>query len=268
MAFRRKFSRRFRRPFRRGRPLAKVRRTWVTSFRKTLCDPTFEIPLVVCEGPNALRMVLLSSGLLESGFSDRATVKRIVGDLWIQPTYDGTDGTCPGDVIGVLTGFVQQFAGLIKTQVDASGDLMRYYPLNTDFDFSEAEWLKTWQYMWIPNGELQYTPSTTFTNCAPCPDVHTTGAPDNIFTEGTGTIDIETDCSGEPVTCASLQDPICRPTFNFLRYHHMHFDVKKSISLRENEELRLDFQWMYPGAGSVQNPRVQLFGGIKCLVQY
>lgn len=87
MAFRRNYKR-GKRPFgyRRRAPLARVKRTWVQSLLLDPCDPQ-TIPLCVdVEAPcctTRWEQVILDNAVLQSQFSDRARVVRIVGDVLI-----------------------------------------------------------------------------------------------------------------------------------------------------------------------------------------
>lgn len=275
MAFRRRFRRPFRRTFRRRTPLAHVRRTWVTALLPTVCDFT-EFALVPCgELSNSsaqTRFILLTNSVLEAQFSDRARVVRIVGDLVFQPTWDGTvAGDCTGDFLAALTAYGQAHMGLRRYEKNAAGFALTVDPLGNTQDYSEAQWLRTWQHFWIPNAEVNFAASHTTKSCAVaiCPDVHTTGAPDNIFTEGTGTIDIETDCSVYgPVECSATQDATCIESVKFPVPWHFKIDMKKRIPLREDQELALELEVMWPNTNTLVNPRVQVFGGIKLLLEY
>lgn len=273
MAFRRRFKRRFRRPFR--RPVARLRRTWVTSLVPTACQP-LEVALQPCgELSNSsaqARFILLNSTLLEDKFSDRARIARIVGDLLFSVTWDDTvDATCAGNFVGAISAFGQAFLALRRYQKNAAGFALTLDPLASDFDYSEGQWLKTWQHFWVPDIELQVIPQHVTKSCAIaiCSDTHTTGAPSNILTEGSGTIDIETDCSVYgPVECEATQDTSCIQTVKFPRVWRQHFDIKKRIPVRENEEVAFELECMWPNASLLVNPRIQIMGGIKLLLEY
>lgn len=281
MAFRRRFKRRF--PLRRrGPPLARVRRNWLTSLVPTVCDP-LEIPLHGCPTEvhpeyDLARIVLVSQATLDSQYSDRAKLVRIVGDLWMNLTWDDTSPSTPiQQFIAAVSAYGQAFVGLRKYQVNGLGAVLPVYPITFGGpadDYSDAQWYRTWQHMWIPTSEVTYLPQITTQNCgvAICSDTHTTGLTDNIFVEGTGTINIETDC-GEPQTveCNSVQPDFVSQNARFPIPWHLKLDVKKRIALRENEEIALEFQFMLPTAlagGNLVNPRVQVFGGIKSLLQF
>jgi len=276
VAFRRKFRRFSRgRSFRRGPPVARVRRTWVTALLPTVCD-FLEFALQPCgelhTGSAQTRFVLLPNSQLESQFSDRARVVRIVGDLIFQPTWDATvAGDCTGDFLAGLTGYGQAFMGLRKYEKNAAGFALTVDPLGNTTDYSEAQWLRTWQHFWVPRADVQFAASHTTKSCAIgiCADTHTTGAPDNILTDGTGTIDIETDCTVYgPVECTATQDPACVETVGFPSVWHQRFDMKKRIPLREDQELALEAEFMWPNAATLVNPRIQVFGGIKLLLEF
>lgn len=274
MAFRRKSFRRSPRYFKRRRPVARVRRTWVTSIVPTICNP-LEVPLGPCTegfGPGQGRIILLDNSVLESTFSDRAVVKRIVGDLWFAPAYDlGTNADCDEQFGALTTFFVQAFVGLRKLQTNANGDVLKVDPLASDTDYSESEWLRTWQHMWQPQYRANLDPQHTVNSCAAtiCPDVHTAGLLDNDFVDGTGTINIETDC-GDPqlIECTATQATRCSFQTDVPKFWHLHLDIRKSIMLREFEELGLDMDFLYADAATVTDPRMEITGGIKVLLQY
>lgn len=275
MAFRRTFRPRFRR-FRRRKPVARVRRSWITSLVPTICQPLI-VPLPACVGENQFptgmaRIVLVDNNVLQSSFSDRAVVKRIVGDFWFIPTYDGTDPSDCNDAFAAAGNlFIQAFAGLRKVNVNNNGESLTVTPLVSDFDFSESEWLKTWQHLWAPKAELIYVGAHDVKSCssAICPDVETTGLLDNTFTDGTGTINIETDC-GDPIIteCTSTQDPRCDGKVTFPPPWHLHLDIRKSIPMRENEHLGLELEFGYSNIATLVNPHIEVVGGVKCLLQY
>jgi len=219
------------------------------------------------------RVILVDNSLLEGSFSDRARVKRILGDLWFIPVYFTADPpqTCAESFFAAYSFFVQSFLGLRKIQVNNAGESLNVHPLDNDTDYSEAQWLKTWQHLWQPRSEIGFTAEHTEKSCAAyvCPDVHTSGILDNDFVDGTGTINIETDC-GDPATlqCEFTQDAICRYNTTFPTAWHVHFDIKKTISMRENDQLVLDMDFIYGDAMQLTDPVIQIVGGIKTLLQF
>jgi len=278
MAFRKFRKKTMRR--RRGPPLARVRRTWVTCFRENWCDPVV-LDLDACnpetpsQSENDLWMVLLDSANLEALFSDRARVARIVGDVW----WYGEFQTPPQDPAARLVADIaidtwQGFIGLKKDQVtgtQAPGVGMSYKPLVDDFDFSEAQWLKTWQRAHRAYVAQQENIAQLSNLSFPYSDVHTyvvPGTPScNDLAEGTGTICIET----EP-TCVTCENPDIESTGVESRYpilHHFHIDHKRGIRLRENEQLLLQFGYVFPQLGtlSANVPQFKFFGGIKALIE-
>jgi len=281
MAFRRG-SRRFsrRRSFRR-RPLARVRRTWHTGFQANICN-LLELGLSGCgdqgNQDNRVHLILLSNADLESKWSDRATVKRIVGDLFWQPAVDNSPDPGVQTFNTYASGVYEYHWGLYKqriSQVQPNGSL-DLHPLTNSVDYSEGEWLKTWH--GSPNPDFEFTFSDIPThdanfivNCGL--DIHTTGFPDNDFTDGTGTINIETSCNPEDNQCHTCAQPgfnISGSQARIPKYKHQHFDVRKSIPLRENECLELQWTVVSPFADQLAtfNPRQQLWGAIKLLLQF
>ena len=283
MAFKR-FRAKRGRTFRRHRaPLARKRRTWITSLR-TGCTPLI-VPWDPGQESCAVlsKFILVDNALLESGFSDRATVRRILGDLWFIPTYEFT-GQYQDDYVQLSGAYWATHLGLLRKplgRATTSSALQTpvYIPSQVDFDYSEAEWLKTWQHQWWPAQgqalELVVQPAGSHViGVSQCNDVHTTGLPDNSFVDGTGTINIETDCMTP--TCfdcevtnsnviqtnasAKIPDP-----------WHVHFDIQKRIPMREDQELYLMLDWhLYTvPAQPLANPgwNMAVTGGIKTVIE-
>lgn len=273
MAFRKNFrGRRYPRSRLPRAKLAKVRRTWLTSFNATTCN-ALDIVGKDCEtGPTQLRFILIDNDTLEDGFSDSATCRRILGDLWFSPTWDDTVvDDCNNNFLAVISSYFQMFVGLIKYQTNAADEILNYNPIFSDFDLSEAKWLKTWQHIWTPAAEINFIEPYNVAGCAAyvCPDTHTTGLLDNNFVNGTGTINIETDCS-DPVTisCEAAQGAHCNQSAKYPIPWHVHFDIKKNIKLTENNGLAFDVDFLMPNAALLVNPRVQVFGNIRCQVEF
>lgn len=273
MAFRRPFRKTTRRTFRRGAPLARKRRTWITSVDANVCN-FLEISLQDCEaGASQARIVLVNNTVLEDKFSDRAVVRRIVGHVWLAPTWDATTPTndCNANFLAVASSYGQAFLGLRKYEKNGAGNVLPVDPMSSDDDFSEAQWLKTWQHLWIPTGEVNYLPEHDVVSCSTyvCADTHTTGALDNDFVDGTGTINIETEC-GDPVaaSCTATQPAICQQTFKYPIPWHQPFDIKKRIPLREDQELGLEMDLLWPNAAILVNPRMQLITNFKVLLEF
>jgi len=271
---RRSFRRRFR------APLARKRRTWVTGIRSGCLvsqvpyDPSPES----CS--TQFKIVLLDNATLEAGFSDRLTVRRILGHVWTLPTASfGNDQIQNyGDL---STAFWMQHVGLLRKPLgrDFSGALVtpNYFPITADFDFSEAEWLHTWHQAWFPGDnstvyEFQTTADGSQAVVADqCLDVHTTGAPDNIFTDGTGTIDIETDCN--PPNCFQCD---VAPGIQFAdiqvsvpKVKPIAIDFKRKIPMREDQELFLHFDFAnVSGTPPELDWVMQWYAWVKILVEF
>lgn len=278
MAFSRSFRTKPRRTFKRGfkRPVARVRRTWITSVNATLCNVQ-SVPLVGCSelpDQNRFRIVIVNNTVLEDKFSDRATLVRIVGDLWLDPVWDAVPDTTCDDQFGVTaSAYTQMFVGLRRFEVNSLGAALVVDPLDSDADLSESQWLKTWQHTWFPHGGTLYTPTYTSHGCgvSVCADTHTSGALSNDFVDGTGTIEIETTCN-DPVTttCDAVQDSLCQQQFDYPQPWHLHLDVKKRVPMREDQEVALEFQSVAPWAAnpSAGSPRFEWWGNLRALLQY
>lgn len=271
MAFRRGFRGRRRPSFgRRRAPLARVRRTWLTSINATVCDVQV-IPLQVEACTTLFKIQILDNSLLESTFSDRARVRRVLGDLWFN--IDPALGSDNDENFSRLASAIGQiFLGLRVGEETQLGASASPDPLQFDYDLSESRWLKTWQHSWNPfdNFEVELESFSTAPQTVTggvCSDVHTTGAPDNIFTSGTGTIDIETDCTQDCITCTQ---PSTTPrSFVHLRANrvwHLHVDVRKRIPCRENQTLYLMGDVASPNPFSDFN--LLWWGNIRTLVEF
>jgi len=296
MAFRRKrFFKKGPRRFFNRRPLARVRRTWITSFNKSACDPLNatcssdnpvnpDAPLACCSV--GLTLVLVDNPTLESVFSDQARVKRVLGDLWFLPlaTPNADPPTCLDTVGSAAVNFWQGFVGLRKYQLNPQGNSPTnpYIPRPLsgptaairDYDLSESEWKKTWQHFHVPQditADNEFTGSLALTFPTVCADVHTAGALDNDFVDGTGTINIETTCN-DPVCTTCPQDTSnikwCTEGAANPQPWHLHVDWRRTLSLREDEEFSLQAEFVFPfGASPDFTFQVQVIGNLRTLVQ-
>jgi len=283
MAFRKKFRGRGRR-FR--APLARKRRTWVSAFRSgcNFMTVPWDPPVESCS--QQIKLVLLDNALLQSGFSDRATVRRIVGDIWVTPLPDFFIPATPEALYLELAGNGNALVhmGLLRKPVgrDSSGSLTtpNYLPIASDFDQSDAEWLKTWQHMWAPNDGTKYHLSNSATGATTetpvyKPDVHTWLVPGtaacNELATGSGFICIETtgnvDCEECDVPAGNTGEDI---EVAIPQKWHTHFDMKRRIPLREDHELYLHLDWAQ-GLGTVPAEAswfLYLYASIKLLVEF
>jgi len=269
MAMRRRTFRR-RTSFRRTRN-AKKRYTWVTSFLPS-CEPT-NLPFVDCgdedadPADNPFRIILFTNSGLQERFSDRVTVVRSVGRMWIRPFYNPTtvlppDPT-PAQVFAAVANEQSEWLmGLRKEQVtyDTTGPVQ---PITPSFlrdnlvlpdvqDFSEARWIRTWHRRQYQRFSSSQEVTIAGTPIGVCSDVHTTSGgipPVNEFTDGNGTFEVETDCEivGQPTTQATRQVTTIEATPDIV----FSLSWRKRIPLRENEQLSLILNYWNP----------QLFGG-------
>jgi len=280
MRFKRRFVRQKRRAFR--RPMARVRRTWHNSLLLSTCD-VISLNLSGCvddegqvspDSENDFVIGLLSKEDLEDSFSDRCTVKRIVGDLFWQPGADDPADCAIAQILYQGIGTYEWFAGLRKTigskALPAGPQLS---PLVEGEDFSEGQWLKTWHRYVEPDtriGDNQFDVSQMQFPVV-VHNVHTDGPPENIFVDGDGEFSVVTEVGHECDVCAESAASGCSQTIQFPRTQHLHLDIRKSISLRENELLQLQLGFIAPFAGGpvqTYNPKMFLWGSIKSLLQF
>jgi len=278
MAFRKRTFRK--KPF--GRPVARVRRTWNTNIRASWCN-LYQFNIGACsDGRSGTSVIfqLVNQTILEDQFSDAASVKRITGDLFF---YQLLRNPPPGpEVVAAnnLLSYYQAFVGLRKRLINAQGETTAFHPLDEDDDFGEARWLRTWTHHSQGGNVLSNITGTTHQDAfypVKDVDVHTYIVPGtpacNTLATGSGTICIETTGDIDCVPCDhdgttfqqgfAVQEP---------RIWHFHIDLrrKRGMYLKENEELVLQFDFAHPYLlGLLPNePGFDVFGGIKCLLQY
>jgi len=303
MAFRKKF-RKFSR--RRRQPLARKRVDWFKSYDNNLCQGPDVFPgckeesaeAVCCTSLGMLTLVANSS--LQQEYSDRARVVRMIGQLWMQLDFTQTIidyatvllGHPPATALEeceaseVYLSFVKAYmrVGLWKTQVghdDAGNEIFVGLNPMTDFTYTEGQWKHVWEHAWNPVRKdiSSHSGPGFFTNSGCCPVV--TGeysAPDILdgttvpFTETA--LDIQTDCqpcAGTPPN--DFQALSCSHEFTYPGAWHLSWDKKFKIPLRENERLMLSIGWRaYPATSvaltGIQQPDLQVFGGIRTLLQF
>jgi len=234
-----------------------------------------------CE--QVLDLILLDNAALESGFSDRCTVKRIVGGLWVKPLPDYASAGTPDDLYtGLNSGTFHAHLGLLRKPLGHEGPVTplstgKYFPHEEDFSLSEAEWLKTWQHMWspadgIPGYELTAVAPDTSSQTAVWPTViQTCSAPDNVFADGNGTFCIET--TTEESFCVPCDQQAGLASFSQFvsipRWWHIPLDLKKSIPMREDQELKLELSLAHLTDSAVDfNWFIQFYAMIKILVEF
>jgi len=245
------------------------------NIRASFCNP-YSLEITECaEGAaeTKLLFVLLPQSILTTEFSDSARVKKIVGDLWFLPSLENPPTTSVGELVAAWAAVntFQSFSGIRKRTINDAGQAMAVDPLNNDYDFSESKWLKTWQHLQIGGTESHQHSFTGNFNIpvAHC-EVETTGLTDNTFTSGTGTINIETDCTNECITCPQDISPVGVAGQVVPRPYHLgvNWRSRRGFSLRENEELVLDSHYAFPNAPSTIGPFFKIVGAIKVQVEY
>lgn len=260
MAARRKT---FRKNFRRRGNLARKRLNW----HQFNIDPCEALEIPFCEATDGCctdqaKLVLLSNEELQDLYSDRATVVRLLGDLWIQP-LPGTVATVEqlSDWILWMQAY-QSFVGLRKGEVSSQTDTATFDIWDSTIpdrdDLSEGRWLKTWQHLSTQGFEqsLGQNLASGWTATMPVADidVHTTAGTPGVeacspMASGTGNICIETTGDVDCVDCGQAltlgQIAFSSATVRQPQSWHIHFDVKKKIPMRENEELYLMMNWRH-----------------------
>lgn len=301
------FKRRFRsrRRFqRRGLPVARVRRTWIESAVIDPCNP-LHIPILPnLDGCTTTRweQVVVNNSLLQDKFSDRARVKRILGNLQIlfNPNLPGAAN--PDEIYARLaSAFGSLFCQLLVRPIDAAGqtelppDIWNTSSVISGYSESKAK--KTWWKHWWSNdafstdvgistfqGAFQtYGVKHRFIDCADntvglwgqgtSPGDMTIGSslPDCLPTQPVEPLELGGDCvacgevdlAGAGVLSANNTGTLRAPhVWNFA------FDVRKTIALREDEQLVLDFQARVPQNFFTDFSFDVLGGGIKTLLQF
>lgn len=253
MPFRRGFKRRFRRGgFRRRTPLARVRRTWMLSQNLPCTWQELDfVPQTDVDCSHTLvYLSLVGNDDIQEKFSDRCTVKRIVGEFMFQPDPQASQFSTFQDYLAAVASF-QPYAriGLVR-QVLTSDQAAAKAPPDPlspmdDYDLPEGQWKRVWDHYWPTNvglrlGETQLNQVQLNFAVRNCDNVQTTGATDNDFVDGTGTINIETDCGDVSCFPCDQGDFTANDFSSTLSTHapwRFRFDIKKSIPLRENQTL-------------------------------
>jgi len=257
----------------------KKRRTWRTCFFANLCN-VLEVELVGCgseEAPTStdIHIALLSNQTLEESFTDRVWVKRIVGDLWMQPVLEASpNDSCEQLPAYSALSYISGFAGVRRREVNADGQGFDVHPLTNSYDYSESGWRRTWQHEWTgPQLDVgcQLFELAGLSFPVVIPNVHTTGAPHNVLVDGSGDIEVITEIAHDCRECSESQ---LLATFNNRVKSppawHLRLDLRKSFSLRENQELMLDLAFVTPFADVIATfePNMMITGQVKMLTEF
>jgi len=289
MAFRKRFSRVRRRPFRRGQPLARKRVNWFNSYDNNLCSDLDSFP--PCEDQlndleqfdcctSLAMLTLVNNSTLQQDYSDRARVVRMIGQLWLGLDLTAAINSFGFNILGhnpVTTLEIAQITnlylsffncymrvGLWKTQIgkdDAGNDLFVGLNPMTDFTYTEGQWKHVWEHAWTPNrtdgfgqtGPGFFVPSgccSVVTGEYSAPDIL-----DGTTVPLTETaLDIQTEC--QPCAGTAPNDgQVSGVQFGF-RYPtawHLSWDRKFKIPMRENERLMLSIGWRaFPSSPTAQ----------------
>jgi len=282
MAFRRK-TRRFKRPFR--AKLARRRKTWY-QFNLDPCNPLILEHCPADDGccTDKAAIELLGNQQLQDLFSDRASVVRVLGDLWFVDNM-GTI-TSPGDIRAWLQylGSKQEFLGLRRGEITSQAPTMPLSDIwDTNFDdLSEGQWFKTWQNFHTAFSDFGVGDMSSLASGWSMffpvrgSDVHTHIASVescNPLTSGTGDICIETDFEDDCLECGQAlnqgQVNFTQTSLDAPRPWHVHLDVKKRISLRENQGLYLLYNlrhWLTPPPLSADS-FTAIYGNVRLLIE-
>jgi hypothetical protein len=226
------------------------------------------------DAENDLRLILLDNTSLQGIFSDRCRVKRIVGDIWWRGVWGNPSQDPPQAAVDeyVIDSW-QCFIGLRKDETSNALPFgLKYSPMLNDEDFSEAEWIKTWQKANVGRQikNESFTDFSNFTFPIWRNDTHTTGAPKNILADGSGIIEVVTTGESDCIPCENTGVQTDAIGITLGTVHHFHIDHRRSISLRENEQLMLQLGFLFPfltAAAGSRDPTLEFFGGIKILVE-
>lgn len=291
----------FRRSFRpRGAPLARKRRTWIQSLLVDPCEPEL---VALCNPDDQtccttrFVQVVVENSLLQERFSDRATVRRILGNLQVEfnPDLAGAPDV-DGQYARLAAAFGSLYVQLIKRSINSTGDAELppeiWNSTSVIEGYSESRALKTWWHHWFSNDvfslQLGANQVAEFQQQSWAPSLDMCIAPvgacvtPESLTNGNGyTFAVNgqhTDgftLKGECVPCGDPYNPsavVNTGTLKLPRIWNFAFDIKKRIALREDEQLVLDFQFRSPfnsliSGGTNASIGVQA-GGIKTLLEF
>lgn len=291
MAFRKRTFRR--RPFRRGPPLARKRRTWIETVVVDPCNPLVVPFCPVDDGCCTTRwnQVVVDNAVLDQQFSDRATVRRILGNLqiWADPNIEAAP--LPADQYArVAALYGSLFVQLLVRPTSAAGQAQLppdiWDTTSSLSGYSESKAKKTWWHHWWSNDRFHlvegassaagqmpvWKPAlkdcvTGLVNQCITRDALTAGDGYTWNYTVPGGIELTGDCGG----CEGLawQGQNNEGKLDFPRVWNFSFDVRKRIPLREDETLILDFQGRMPFSQFYDDGRFQVLGGaIKTLLEF
>lgn len=290
----------FRRSFRpRGAPLARKRRTWIQSLLVDPCEPEL---VALCNPDDQtccttrFVQVVVENSLLQERFSDRATVRRILGNLQVEfnPDLAGAPDV-DGQYARLAAAFGSLYVQLIKRSINSTGDAELppeiWNSTSVIEGYSESRALKTWWHHWFSNDvfelELGANQAAVQTQWVWKPQLQMCLVPadacisPNQLTNGNGyTWEVNGQhadgviLTGECTSCGEYNPSQVVNTgkLKLPRIWNFAFDIKKRIALREDEQLVLDFQFRSPfnsliSGGTNASIGVQA-GGIKTLLEF
>lgn len=270
------------RKYRKGPPVARKRRTWLQSLN---IDPCQFLELDHClpqDGccTDKAAIELIGQTTLQDQFSDRLVVRRILGDLWFTPNM-GTI-TSVGDIpnwINYLSA-KQEFLGIRVGEVNSqhvTAPLYDVWATNFD-DLAEGQWKKTWQNFTSPLPEFSAgaNDALSFDLNLPASDVHTTGSTIpgakscSTLASGTGSICIDTSIDCEACPQGINANAITWSNFagKMPGSWHVHIDMRRRVSLRENQVLYLIYNLRHwGGAPPASDSFTAIRGNVRTLVE-
>jgi len=262
--------------------MARKRRTWI----QMNIDPCEPIELDHCVNndgccTNKAGLELVGQTTLQDKFSDRCSVRRILGDLWFQPRLGTVTGVA--DIVPWLQYLseVQEFLGLRVGEVNSQSATAPLYDIwDPAFDdLSEGQWKKTWQrYNELANvfGSGANN-ALSFDLNLPASDVHTTGSTIpgakscSTLASGSGSICIDTsiDCETCPQGIDANAITYTYAQASSPRAWHVHIDFKRRIPLRENQVLYLVYNSRHymPTSPPADDSFTSIYGNVRTLIE-
>lgn len=227
------------------------------------------------------KIILLSNQELQDLYSDRATVVRLLGDLWFYPN-NGSISSIP-DLLGweAYVSQAQCFLGLRSGEI-SSQDQTATFDIwdQAHDDLSEGRWRKTWQHLFTltPQFMAGVNQDSSFDLNLPVGDTHTTGSTIpgakacSSLASGSGQICIDTDieCEACPQGITAGQIQFSSTGGRHPGPWHVHLDVRKRFPMRENQELYLMFNARHYATSAPTNVEEgfwSIYGNVRILTE-
>jgi len=272
-----------------NRRFSRRKLSWEVPFN-TSCQKFFVAAGQTC--PNGGNIQLMTNQHLRANHEDGCAVVAIKGNLFFQP-YDASD---PSPLLSTVLQANQTHymrIGLRKDQVSEAlaGVPISYNPLlsgtlpDDEGDFTEGRWLWLREHMWEPQFNLGiagdipkkvWTPYWTDCEgltdhaCVIGPVIATGGESDGLTVDGVPGFKL----GGEfvcPPQCDPDQVLATNGTSWGNRYWRLRVNIRRRITLRENDSLNFWFGWENlqdpQGSGRKAQYSMQLWGGIRLLIE-